>query len=41
MKICTDFEFAGEMLSDYGMILCSFDSGGELKLFSSGADITF
>lgn len=41
MKICTDFEFAGEMLSDYGMILCSFDSGGGIETFSSGADITF
>lgn len=41
MKICTDFEFAGEMLSDYGMMLCYFDNGGGIETVSSGADITF
>ena len=41
MKICTDFEYAGEMLSDYGMMLCSFDSGGGIEAVSSGADVTF
>ena len=35
-----DFEYAGEKLSDYGFILCSFDSAG-LETVSSGADITF
>ena len=41
MKGCTDFEYAGEMLSDYGMMLCSFDSGGGIEPVSSGADGTF
>lgn len=41
MKGCTDFEYAGEMLSDYGMMLCSFDSGGGIETVSSGADVTF
>lgn len=36
-----DFEFDGEMLSDYGMMLCSFNSGGSIETVSSGADITF
>lgn len=36
----TDFEYNGERLSDYGFMLCSFDSGG-LETVSSGADITF
>lgn len=38
---CIDFEYAGELLSDYGMMLCSFDSGGSIETVSSGADITF
>lgn len=37
----TDFEYAGEKLSDYGMIICDFNSGGELETVSSGSDITF
>lgn len=37
----TDFEFAGEKLSDYGMMLCTLDSSGGLETISSGADITF
>lgn len=40
MKGYTDFEFAGEKLSDYGMMICKFDSGGT-ETVSSGADITF
>lgn len=35
-----NFEYAGEQLSDYGMIICSFDSGGT-ETVSSGSDITF
>lgn len=37
---CTNFEYAGEKLSDYGMIVCSFGGKG-LETVSSGADITF
>lgn len=36
----TDFEFAGEKLSDYGLIICDFNNGG-LETVSSGADIKF
>lgn len=36
----TNFEFAGERLSDYGMIICDFGGGG-LETVSSGSDITF
>lgn len=36
-----DFEFAGEKLSDYGMMVCSFDGGGGIETVSSGADIKF
>ena len=35
-----DFEYDGKRLSDFGMMLCSFDSPG-LETVSSGADITF
>lgn len=28
-----NFEYAGEQLSDYGMIICSFDSGWSGKRF--------
>ena len=38
---CINFEYAGEMLSDYGMMVCSFDGGGGIETVSSGADITF
>lgn len=38
---CTDFEYDKEKLSDYGMILCSFDHSGGLETLSSGADLTF
>lgn len=37
----TDFEFEGEKLSDYGMIICNFDGAGGIETVSSGADITF
>lgn len=37
----TDFEYAGEKLSDYGMIICDFNNGGELETVSSGSDIVF
>ena len=36
-----DFEYAGERLSDYGMIICSFDGGKGIETISSGSDITF
>ena len=35
---CTDFLFDGELLSDYGMIICTFDNGDNSW---SGGDITF
>lgn len=38
--IATDFVYDGERLSDYGMIICSFD-GSQDGAVSSGADITF
>lgn len=38
---CTDFEYANELLSDYGMMVCKFDSSGGIETVSSGADITF
>ena len=37
----TNASFAGEMLSDYGCMLCQFDSSGGVTTVSSGADITF
>lgn len=36
-----DFEYDNEKLSDYGMIICSFDGNGNLETVSSGSDITF
>lgn len=36
----TDFEYNGKRLSDYGMMICRFDSSG-LETVSSGADITY
>lgn len=36
----TDFEFRNERLSDYGMILCTFDSNTNGSV-SSGCDLTF
>ena len=35
-----DFEYDGKRLSDFGMMICTFDSSG-LETVSSGADITF
>lgn len=37
----TDFEYAGEKLSDYGMLLCTFGTPGEIETVSSGADLLF
>ena len=37
----TNFEYAGEKLSDYGMMICDFDSSGGIETVSSGSDITF
>ena len=37
----TDFEYDGMRLSDYGMMICSFDNGGGLETVSSGADLSF
>lgn len=37
----TNFEYAGEMLSDYGMMVCSFNGSGGIETVSSGSDITF
>ena len=36
-----DFEFDGQKLSDYGMIICNFNGGNDIETVSSGADITF
>lgn len=36
-----DFEFEGEKLSDYGMMICNFDGAGGIETVSSGADIIF
>lgn len=36
---CTDFIFDNELLSDHGMIICSFDSNGDNSW--SGGNITF
>ncbi len=35
-----DFEYAGEKLSDYGMMLCTFNAFGT-QTVSSGSDLTF
>lgn len=37
----TNCEFDGIKLSDYGMMICTFDSSGGIETVSSGADITF
>lgn len=36
-----DFEFDGKHLSDFGMILCKFDSGGGIETISDGSEVTF
>ncbi|MDE6491602.1 MAG: hypothetical protein K2L37_00425, partial [Lactobacillus sp.] len=38
---CTDFEYANEKLSDYGMIICSFNGSGGSESVPSGAEIKF
>ena len=37
----TNFEYADEKLSDYGMIICKFDGASGFETVSSGSDITF
>ena len=37
----TNFEYDGLKLSDFGMMICAFDSSGGIETVSSGADITF
>ena len=37
----TDFEYDGIKLSDFGMMICTFDSSSGIETVSSGADITF
>lgn len=41
MGYYTDFEYAGEKLSDYGMMVCNFDRASGIETISSGADIKF
>ena len=36
-----DFEYDGQLLSDYGFIICNFDYGSGATEVSSGATITF
>lgn len=36
-----NFEYANERLSDYGMMICTFNGSGGTEAVSSGADITF
>lgn len=36
-----DFEFDNKNLSDFGMILCRFDSGGGFDTVSDGCEVTF
>lgn len=38
---CTDFEYDGKRLSEYGMMICSFNGSEDLEAVSSGADISF
>lgn len=37
----TDFEYDKKRLSEFRMILCSFDNGSSMESISSGADITY
>lgn len=39
--VATDFEYNGQLLSDFDMMICQFDSSGGLETVSSGADVTF
>lgn len=36
-----DFEFAGEMASDHGLLVGSFNGGGDIEVVSSGSDLVF
>lgn len=36
-----DFEYDNKCLSDFGMILCRFDSGGGINTVSDGSEVTF
>lgn len=38
---CTDFEYDRKRLSEYNMIICSFQGASGVESVSSGADITF
>ena len=37
----TDFEYAGQFLSDFGFIICSFGGSRGLETVSAGSEITF
>lgn len=37
----TDFEYDGKRLSEFNMIICSFDGASGIESVSSGADITY
>lgn len=39
--VFADFEFAGEKLSDYGFMVCSFDGGDAFETRTMGGDLTF
>lgn len=36
-----DFEFAGEKLSDYGFMVCSYDGGSDFETMTMGGDLVF
>lgn len=36
-----DFSYDGKKLSDFGFILCKFDSGGGIDVISDGSEVTF
>ena len=36
----TDFQFDGELLSSYGLMICSFNGSGSTESIKNGADIT-
>lgn len=36
-----DFEFAGEKLSDFGFMVCSYDGGSDFETRTMGGDLTF
>lgn len=37
----TDFEYAGQFLSDFGFIVCNFDGDKGWESISAGSEITF